>query len=254
MAQKSIQGSKDLAKRIRQRRNELGMTIEEAAYRADVGTKTWCRYEAGGSIRLDKCRGICKALNWRSLPGQEAEEDPFAEEAYRESPAWSRYLEKNYGAGTAVSFAMGSDVLLDHIQEDLHELSSLPKGSHLGQLDFSCIGQDLPEQFLVRYDYEFLYRMKCELLRMRQTARMGGDMIAHTVLQELILYLCAREASAVRELGMGENVPKEESEEWMFDLFGDMDIVTWLYSDMYVTEDNMYHFVHWNEQQFYMDT
>lgn len=133
-------------------------------------------------------------------------------------------------------------------------MSSLPKGSHLGQLDFSCIGQDLPEQFLVRYDYEFLYRMKCELLRMRQTARMGGEMIAHTVLQELILYLCAREASAVRELGMGENVSKEESEEWMFDLFGDMDIVTWLYSDMYVTEDNMYHFVHWNEQQFYMDT
>lgn len=45
MASKSIQGSQTLAKKIRSRRNELGFTIEEAAKRAGVGTKTWCRYE-----------------------------------------------------------------------------------------------------------------------------------------------------------------------------------------------------------------
>ena len=48
------------------------LTIEEAASRAGVGTKTWCRYEAGESIRSDKCKGVCKALNWLSLPGQES--------------------------------------------------------------------------------------------------------------------------------------------------------------------------------------
>ena len=63
MASKSIQGSQELAKKIRSRRNELGFTIEEAAKRAGVGTKTWCRYEAGESIREDKYRGVCKALN-----------------------------------------------------------------------------------------------------------------------------------------------------------------------------------------------
>lgn len=47
MTQKTIQGNADLAKQIRLRRNELGLTIEEAASRAGVGTKTWCRYEAG---------------------------------------------------------------------------------------------------------------------------------------------------------------------------------------------------------------
>ena len=32
-----------------------------------------------------------------------------------------------------------------------------------------------------------------------------------------------------------------------------MDIVTCLYSDIYIDEENIYHYVHWNEQQFYMD-
>ena len=68
MAQKTVQGSENLAKQIRSRRNELGLTIEEAASRAGVGTKTWSRYEAGESIRKDKCKGICRALNWQTLP------------------------------------------------------------------------------------------------------------------------------------------------------------------------------------------
>lgn len=47
MGQKSVKGSTELARAIKLRRNELGLTIEEAAARAGVGTKTWSRYEAG---------------------------------------------------------------------------------------------------------------------------------------------------------------------------------------------------------------
>lgn len=64
MAQRTIKGNEILARQIKSRRGELGLTIEEAVSRAGVGTKTWCRYEAGESIRRDKCKGICKALNW----------------------------------------------------------------------------------------------------------------------------------------------------------------------------------------------
>ena len=63
MTQKTIQGNADLAKQIRLRRSELGLTIEEAASRTGIGTKTWCRYEAGESIRSDKWRPfqvLCK--------------------------------------------------------------------------------------------------------------------------------------------------------------------------------------------------
>ena len=47
MAQHTIPGNEKMAQMIRKRRIELQLTIEEAASRAGVGTKTWSRYEAG---------------------------------------------------------------------------------------------------------------------------------------------------------------------------------------------------------------
>ena len=40
--------------------------------------------------------------------------------------------------------------------------------------------------------------------------------------------------------------------DWDFDLFDDMDIVTCLYSNDYLTDDHIYHFDHWMENQFYV--
>ena len=158
MTQKKIQGNAALAKQIRLRRSELGLTIEEAASRAGVGTKTWCRYEAGESIRSDKCKGVCKALNWLSLPGQEAlEPAEFSLEEYKDHEAWSRFLEDEFGTRAALSFAIGSDLLLDHLQEDMNELAAMPAGSHIGQLEVSFIDGFLPQQFLMHYTYEFLF-------------------------------------------------------------------------------------------------
>ena len=98
MAAKSIKGNKNLAKRIRTRRNELNLTIEEAAARANVGTKTWSRYEAGGAIRQDKIKGLCKALNWRGLPGDEELDDEtgISIEDLKQNSPWSSFLEKSF--------------------------------------------------------------------------------------------------------------------------------------------------------------
>ena len=43
------------------------------------------------------------------------------------------------------------------------------------------------------------------------------------------------------------------SEDWVFDMFDDEDIITFLYSNRHLEEDHPYFFTHWNEQQFYMD-
>ena len=42
-------------------------------------------------------------------------------------------------------------------------------------------------------------------------------------------------------------------EDWVFDLFDDMDVVTCLYSNWYLTEDHIYHFKYWFDNQFYTD-
>lgn len=258
MAPKTILSNEDLGKKIKVRRNELRLTIEEAASRAGVGVKTWCRYESGGSIRKDKCKGICKALNWRSFPDN-AGSEPGKNliEEYKGHEAWSQFLADNYGVKAAVSFAVGSDVLLDYIEQDLSDLASMPVGSHIGQLNTSFIKMDLPAQFLMRYTYDFLYQMKCTLVHLRRSLSTGRMVKAHTVMEELIIYLCNEEAMVFMEVS-DERVATDSknlgySEDWVFDMFDDEDIITFLYSNSNLEEDHPYFFTHWNEQQFYMD-
>ena len=72
-----IKGSKELGDKIRSRRNSLKLSIEEAAAKAGVGSKTWSRYESGESIRRDKVLGICKVLNWSAFPGGSDDQTAF---------------------------------------------------------------------------------------------------------------------------------------------------------------------------------
>ena len=257
MPSKVIRGDINIAARIKQRRVELGLTIEEAASRAGVGMKTWSRYEAGESIRQDKVAGLCKALNWRSLTSHDENECEFSLEKCREQASWSKYLEKNFGLAAAMSFVIGSDILYDHIMMDMEELSIMPKGSHIGQLNFSCLTDMLPKQFLMHYDYDFLYHISCVLHSMCSCAQTGGQILPYSVMEELVMYLCNEEASVFMELNeeMSELCGKEDaySKEWVFDLFGDMYIVTFLYSNYYLPKGHPYHFENWDERQFYTE-
>ena len=257
MNEKVIKGSVEISKMIKDRRKELGLTIEEAASLAGVGTKTWCRYEAGESIRKDKVRGICKALNWRTFLNEENGELEVLLEEYKRHEAWSEWICDCYGEAAAISFVIGSDILLDYINEELKELSRLPRDSHIGQLPFSMMKDRLPEQFLTRYDYEFLYCLKCIVLQYRGVARGGRGIVAHRVIDELVLYLIVEEARFSMEniLDKLEQNGIEDVEiwdEWIFDMLGDMDVVTFLFSDRYLTHDWNYHFDHWLKEQFYL--
>ncbi len=261
MSVKTAAGSAELGEEIRERRNELGLTIEEAAAKAGVGSKTWSRYEAGGSIRNDKISGICKVLKWKALPDTEIDEDAFNIDVYKDHEAWSENLAKNYGLGAALSFAMGSDLLYDDIREDLDALAKMPKGTHIGELGISYMIELLPEQFLMNYDYDFLFLMRSRVEEFRRIAKNGGDLMAHTVLDEIVLYSIMQEAGYMIEEIVLPHLPSDKIDDytawddWVFDIFGDADVVTVLYSDIffYVTEDNRYHFKNWYKEQFYCD-
>ncbi|HJF40613.1 MAG TPA: helix-turn-helix domain-containing protein [[Clostridium] spiroforme] len=260
MSAKTITGSLHLGEKIRQRRIELGLTIEEAAAKAGVGTKTWSRYEAGGSIRQDKAPKLCLALQWNTLPDQmETESFEFNLDEYRNNAVWPQALAEEFGTVAAVSFVIGSDILLDNIEEDLEALSHMPKGAHLGELDLSWLQSQLPPQFLPRYDYDFLYHLRNILIRFRKTANTDQLFVAHTVAEELILYLIVEESRFLMELILPHISEEEEYDNlswdtWLFDLFGDEDLITFLYSDLfYLTPEDTYHFDRWWEEQFYSD-
>lgn len=249
MGQKSVKGNEKLAQAIKMRRNELNLTIEEAATRAGVGTKTWCRYEAGESIRQDKCKGICKALNWRGFPNEDEEDILLNTREYENHEAWSENLFDCFGESAAVSFAIGSDILIDYVKDDMKELLKMPRGTHIGQIGVSFLVNELPQQFCMKYDYEFMYALYTTIVRLRKMAHTNIQIVAHTVLEELALYLIVEQSRFLLE---SSNCNLENDwDEWIFNLFGDMDIITYLYSENFLTEDDCYHFKNWMKSQFY---
>ena len=51
-------------------------------------------------------------------------------------------LADNLGDAAAVSFVIGSDILLDNIEQDLRSLSCEPKETHIGELELSWLKDD----------------------------------------------------------------------------------------------------------------
>jgi hypothetical protein len=159
----------------------------------------------------------------------------------------------------AYSFSVGSELLLSDIQEDLEALSHLPRGSHLGQVDNSIIYDSLPEQFKLHYDYDFLFALKQAITGLRNTVFRQQKIIAHSVIEELALYLIVENAQSyieIMECDTSQYMNEEETdwEHWIYAIFDDMDIVSFLYSDFgCLSPDHTYHFDHWLDVQFYTE-
>lgn len=141
---------------------------------------------------------------------------------------------------------------------DLEELSSLPKGSHIGQLNASSLQLSLPEEFLMEYDYNFLIKLKRALNQLIIKAVKGDDFIAHKPIEEIILKSIIDEAELLMQ-EMLINLNKDDFEdfqywdEWIYDMFGDNDIETFLYSDMPFPIVDDYKFDNWFEDRFYLN-
>jgi len=247
----------DLGNVIRTRRQSLGLSIEEAARRAGVTTKTWSRYESGASIRSDKVRGVCRALGWSKLPTHDGRapeckaEDDFLGNIGTDHGAWSLALADKCGIECAKVFSAGSDFVYDALSEDLESLASEPRGTHIGQLPVSMIIDELPPQFLYRYDYELIYELRAAVARLRNRF-VAGSLVAYTVLEELALLLIFSKAELYSEMSPSILPTAGIWREWLGDILGDLDVELYLYnSNWALTPRITYHFDHWREAQFY---
>jgi len=261
MPPNTVKNSLALGETIKNRRTELNLTIEEAALKAGIGTKTWSRYEAGESIRRDKLSGLCKALRWKSIPDEDEVESISRIDLnkYKNSKSWSPYLAEFFGNHAALSFVIGSDILLDEISSDIAALAEMPKGSHIGEVPSSFVSSIMPQQFLMRYDYEFMWALRKRVVHFRTIAPNTNNMLAHSVIDELVLYLILEESRYLMdEMEFDFNTNDEEDEyndwgDWVADICGDADLEMFLYSDLLtLTPGDTYHFDDWFKQQFYI--
>jgi Helix-turn-helix domain len=269
MAPKTEPSSTELGKLMRGRRKELGLTIEQAAASANIGSESWRRYEQGGAIRQDKVRGVCRTLRWPSLPSAGAGDANPADDrasASAEKSMWdlaaegagySRALAADYGQACARVFALGYDFVSDWLKDDIDSLSTMPRGTHLGELGHSWLAGELPARWLTRYDYEFCYRLRgvVEDLRWR-LVHPGYDGVPHLTrcpADDLALHLLLQSgASAFDE---HDNSPIEDGDvgEWEYELNGEDDeIISALFSDQtHPAKDHSWHFERWFEESYY---
>lgn len=169
-----------------------------------------------------------------------------------EDMSWLDRIRLEYSDAAAQTFQRGVALLNQYIKEDMALLSKMPKGTHIGQIqeDSRFLAYFFPKQFLTDCTYEVLYAMQCALERFDALAVRLPQIYAHTVLEEVVLYLAMKAGS--QPLKKVRNADAWLDEEWLYDTFGDEDVVTCLFSGSYINEDNVYHFSHWTEEVFWM--
>jgi len=260
MVIRSHEGTEELGRALRSRRVELGLTIEEIARAAGVGSETWRRYEAGASIRADKVGGVCRALRWRALPRSASGDDPSADEDWLSFPkdkyddSYSEWLEHEFGKACAHAFASGCDIIRDQITDDLGRLASRPRGTHIGELGGWLDGL-LPTRWVPRYDYEFVFQLRCAVetvrLRVVHPDRFDHLPVTLTVAEDLALHLILETGSGSAEMAGSSGAA--DWDEWEYELNGEDDeVIPVLYSeDIPVPPGSRFHFDRWFEVTHY---
>lgn len=181
-------------------------------------------------------------INWKELEKNEA---------------WSPQLKKRFGKHIAAAFVNGSEILLDHINEDDELLKGLPKGTTLSGLEDSMLLMYLPECFADRYDRKFLADFRENAEKLIKRATQDKPLYAHSVADELALYMIMQIAQVHYEL-MGYEIKEGTKssgywDEWVFDIFDDADIEMFLYENgHHASPGDTYHFNGWFELQFHM--
>ena len=99
--------------------------------------------------------------------------------------------------------------------------------------------------------------MRCTLQKLIRWAKNGCSIQAQSVLEELILYLCVKESNFHIEIMGGIKDSRDEEDEydtgeWLYDMFGDDDIVYCLFNGEFLDADHEYHFSRWNEHKFWI--
>lgn len=235
MTPRTRPGSVELGQAIRARREQLGLTIDEAAARSGLGRETLRRYESGSAIREDKIPALCRLLAWQRLPDAVDQSDaggPLAPNwDDRDRAGFSESVEDALGEDCAHTLAVGFELVVDQIDHVIAELESMPLGSHVGMttLGFEF---DPPPVFLTRCDHQTMVRLRNSAADLSRRLQEPLDLpLEGLPVAEQIVLRRSLEAGQlyVETVEMTEPDDSEDWREWFGGLVGDADLGFMLY-------------------------
>ncbi|PHP53503.1 helix-turn-helix domain-containing protein [Actinomyces ruminis] len=139
------------------------------------------------------------------------------------SEVYSQRLARTLGEDTARCFALGAFLFDMSVAEDLGNLARLPRGTHLGQLDETHIGSTLPQLWLTRYDYEFVFQLRGTArdmaLRLTDGGPAVGEPLARTLADVLVLHDIFNLGGAIAD-SRGADIDEDRWDGWVDALSG----------------------------------
>jgi len=155
------------------------------------------------------------------------------------------------GEKAARCFAVGAFLYDQSLAEDLDSLKELPRGTHLGELEDTHIGTTLPNLWLTRYDYEFVFQMRrsAQLLCLRLTGEeeLADDgPLVRSMAEALALHDVYDLGCTVGAAARGVLVDQGTWEEWVDALSGpDRPARRAIFTMMIPPADSPEHFDNW---------
>ncbi|NDR53069.1 helix-turn-helix transcriptional regulator [Actinomyces sp. 565] len=139
------------------------------------------------------------------------------------SEVYSQRLARTLGEDAARCFALGTFLFDMSVAEDLEGLASLPRGAHLGQLDETHIGSTLPQLWLTRYDYEFVFQLRGTArdmtLRLTDAGPASAEPLVRTMADAIVLHDIFNLGGVIAD-SRGAGIDEDRWEAWVDALSG----------------------------------
>ncbi|SDM87882.1 helix-turn-helix domain-containing protein [Actinomyces ruminicola] len=139
------------------------------------------------------------------------------------SEVYSPRLARTLGEDAARCYALGVLLFDMSITENLESLAELRGGTHLGELDETHIGSILPQLWLTRYDYEFVFQLRESLREMTRRLVSGvttdNDPMACTIAEILVLHDVFSTGGVIAD-ARGADIDEDRWEGWVDALSG----------------------------------
>ena len=212
---------------------------------------------------------------------------------YRDADFWALNLFDRYGIRALVELEYGVGVILEETRMAIFEIENDRKIKTLNKTHVSILPSYLPELYEKRYTLTFLRKFESAIERFMKNIREDPNYMCHSVAEELIVRMSCKITNDHHDDDLTDNkylgclntaeelvdemyheeyrtsekeYDDEETEadrlfylfgrrDWQYDWFDDDDVEMCLYDEFYgeMTEDIIYHFSHWFEDQFHMD-
>jgi len=160
---------------IKRMREELGWSLHGFSDAICISMRTILRFENGEfdetSYDANTIIYIYKMLDFyaNNLPKRSMENYIYHQDSFFDYMSGITYIRGKYGNLASYAITIGFPLVEEKLDKIIDIMKGYPSGTHIGQIKNDLITNDfLPSQFIMCYDYNFFFRLRDRLERIKR--------------------------------------------------------------------------------------